>query len=233
MKLTDTNVARLKLAARGESRLVRDTDLLGFYVRVSHRNKVCKLQIDVRVDGKRKTLGWSWPLNKFTVKAARAAARKIVDKRDDGGTLQPEKAAAGITFAEAWPKYLVAKKTLRPRTIEHYEDILGLYLTKRWPERSTSLPLSLGLKSANIAPTPAAVSRVIAPCRPTKRTVSALSAASQPHHLKYTQSFQWVAGFARCPRTVPVPSTRRNPKFHDAVAASLVRPSPFGHRSPS
>jgi hypothetical protein len=54
MKLTDNSVARLKPAARGECYPVRDDDLPGFHVRVSHKHKICKLALDVRVEGSAK-----------------------------------------------------------------------------------------------------------------------------------------------------------------------------------
>jgi hypothetical protein len=112
MKLTDPSVARLKPAAPGDSYIMRDDDLSGFHVRVSHKHKVYKLALDVRVNGKRKTRGWSWKETEFTVKAARAAAMKIVADRD-AGTLQPDKVKAAepaaITLDEAWKKYRVVK----------------------------------------------------------------------------------------------------------------------------
>lgn len=137
MKLTDTNVARLKPAARGASYLVRDDELSGFHVRVSHKHKVYKLALDVRINGERKTCGWSWKGNQFSAKAARAAAMKIISERDVGtlSTDKPEKVEPkAITFAEAWRAYREASRDLSASSIEIYADIVQRYLLKRWPE---------------------------------------------------------------------------------------------------
>jgi hypothetical protein len=140
-KLTQTNVKRLGLAPADAPFIVKDEELPGFHLRVSHRAKVYKLKIDVRANGQRATKGFTLgDAESVTADEARRRAEDIIRKRDDGelsvGRATPPVAdPAAITLGQVWQAYRLAllNEQKSERTLQFYDDVFRLFLGPRVP----------------------------------------------------------------------------------------------------
>ena len=84
-RLTETFVNRLGLAKRGDTFVVRDKDIGGFHLRVSHKAKTFKLKLTVRSGGERVTRGFTlgdYPA--VDADSARREAKRKIRLRDEG-----------------------------------------------------------------------------------------------------------------------------------------------------
>lgn len=140
MRLNDTAVKRLGLAKRDKAFIVRDSDLGGFHLRVSHLAKVYKVHVTVRKDGKHTTRGKTLgDAREISADDARRDAEDFIRMRDKGelsfesAKVIAEEQANALTLGEAWEKFrpvLIAEKK-SPRTIENYSYLFAKYLP-RW-----------------------------------------------------------------------------------------------------
>jgi integrase len=138
-KLTNTMVARLAHAHKQQFYIVRDTEVGGFYIRVTATSKVYKYVCDVTEAGKRVTRGFTIGTSaKMTADAARLEVEKLAIQRKEGTLPKLSKATLsppniGITLGEAWVQFKDAsiKEGKKPSTIAFYELVLRTHL-KLW-----------------------------------------------------------------------------------------------------
>ena len=126
-KLTKAFVDSIPLMASGQA-FYRDTDLKGFALRVGKTSKTYIVESKVNGRAVRTTIGKS---NVFTSEEARLHAKKILGKMATGENPVDEKRnlrAKSVTLAEVIEEYIIARKTLSPRTIYDYRHGLKVYI---------------------------------------------------------------------------------------------------------
>jgi integrase len=127
IKLTKSAIDRLPEPETGTRIDYFDTACKGFGIRVSSNSK--RFFVLKRVKGKL-TRVMLKPYGIVTPEQARVEANKTISKLYDGIDINAEKAKdslKGMTLADALKKYFETK-TLKPRTVENYDDLFRLYL---------------------------------------------------------------------------------------------------------
>lgn len=132
VKLTKTVVDRAALPSDKAQAFLRDSALQGFGLRIT-RNGTKSFIVEKRIHGKvrRMTLGKYGPL---TVEQARREAQKQLATIAMGSDPIAEKRtrqARAITLQNAFTDFLVARKNLKPKTINDYRHAITHYL-KPW-----------------------------------------------------------------------------------------------------
>ena len=128
IKLTKSAIDRLPIPQTGTRMDYFDTVCKGFGIRVSSNSK--RFFVLKRVKGKL-TRVMLKPYGVITPEQARVEANKTISMLYDGIDINAEKAKAslkGITLADTLKKYFEIK-SLKPRTIETYNDLFRLYLS--------------------------------------------------------------------------------------------------------
>ena len=131
LKLTNTAINRLKAPdPSGKPRLHWDTDLKGFGVLLSGKTnaKTYVVQRDVNGKTRRMRIGAT---NVFSLDDARTDAERVLADMYRGIDPKEKRRAAlaqGITLGAALDTYLIARKTLRPKTARDYRLSVERYL---------------------------------------------------------------------------------------------------------
>ena len=128
MRLTKSSVDNLPSPvpippAKHAQAFYRDDQLIGFAVRITETG-ACAFIVETKVNGKtrRKTLG-RYP--NLTVEQARKLAQKrlgMIAAGRDPEAEKKESQAIGVTLAQAFEDYLIARKNLTPKTLRGYRD---------------------------------------------------------------------------------------------------------------
>lgn len=131
---TDRSIANLPFE-KGKQRIVRDTELSGFFLRIGARTKAYMIQGDLRTDGARQTILMKvGTAGDMTTREARAKAKRLlgdilagIDPRPKPEPEGEEIAVApgGVTLRLAWASYLESHMRRKGRseiTIADYED---------------------------------------------------------------------------------------------------------------
>ncbi len=123
LKLTNTTINRLRAPdPSGRPRLHWDTDLNGFGVLVSGKTnaRTYIVQRDIAGTSRRITIGAT---NVFSLDDARTDAERVLAdmyRGIDPKEKRKAELAHGITLGAALETYLIARKTLRPKTARDY-----------------------------------------------------------------------------------------------------------------
>lgn len=126
-KLTKAYVDTIPYLESGQV-IYRDTELKGFALRVGKTSKTYIVESKVNGRAVRTTIGKS---NVFTAEEARQHAKRILGKMAVGENPVDEKRnlrAKSVTLAEVIQEYVIARKTLSPRTIYDYTHGLKTYI---------------------------------------------------------------------------------------------------------
>lgn len=130
---TDRSIANLPFE-KGKQRIVRDTELPGFFLRIGARTKAYMIQGDLRIDGVRQTVLMKvGTAGDISTREARAKAKRLlgdilagIDPRpkpeteEEPAVVQP----GGVTLRSAWASYRVShmeRKGRSQKTISEYE----------------------------------------------------------------------------------------------------------------
>jgi len=130
---TDRSIASLPFE-KGKQRIVRDTELSGFFLRIGARTKAYMIQGDLRIDGARQTVVMRvGSAGDMTTREARAKAKRLLgdilagidprpkpEREEDASAVQP----GGVTLRSAWASYRVShleRKGRSAKTISEYE----------------------------------------------------------------------------------------------------------------
>lgn len=131
--LSDRSIAALPFAA-SQQRIIRDSDLPGFFLLVGKRTKTFMIQSDLRADGKRQTIRLKiGEVGQVTTREARAQAKSLLGSIMSGVDPRPEPKNApsprsngdNPTLREAWERYRdghMKRKGRSEGTIENYRD---------------------------------------------------------------------------------------------------------------
>jgi integrase len=122
-KLTKTFVDSVPLPDKGQT-FYRDSQLKGFGLRVGTTSKVYFAETKVNDKTVRVTIG---PHGLFTSEQARLEARSILGMMARGinpNDVDKVKKAKSVTLAEVYKAYLVARSSLKPRTIYDYDRFM-------------------------------------------------------------------------------------------------------------
>lgn len=132
--LTDRSIASLPFE-KGKQRIVRDTELSGFFLRVGSRTKTFMIQGDLRIDGARQTILMKvGKAGDMTTREARAQAKRLLGEilagRDPRPKPEPKEDAApvlpsGVTLRSAWASYLVSHMQRRGRSQKTISEYRG------------------------------------------------------------------------------------------------------------
>ena len=131
--LSDRSIAALPFAA-SKQRIIRDSDLAGFFLLIGKRTKTFMIQSDLRTDGKRHTIRLKvGEFGQVTTREARAQAQSLlgsitagVDPRPEPKNAPPARSNSdNPTLREAWDRYRdghMKRKGRSEGTIENYRD---------------------------------------------------------------------------------------------------------------
>jgi integrase len=131
--LSDRSIAALPFAA-SQQRIIRDSELAGFFLLVGKRTKTFMIQSDLRADGKRQTIRLKiGEAGRVTTREARAQAKSLlgsimagVDPRPEPkDPTPPQSDGANPTLRDAWERYRdghMKRKGRSEGTIENYRD---------------------------------------------------------------------------------------------------------------
>lgn len=164
MKLTKTAIDKILPPTDADQAIFRDDGLKGFAVRVT-KNGIKSFVVEKLVNRKvrRITLG---RFGELTAEQARREAQKLLGKIATGIDPIAERLAGqvrAVTLIETWQDYTKARKSLKPKTLYDYENIINqafadwqgkplLAITKdKVMKRHTSLGDEKGQAYANLA----------------------------------------------------------------------------------
>ncbi len=130
---TDRSISGLPFE-KGKQRIVRDTELSGFFLRIGARTKTYMVQGDLRSDGVRQTILMKvGTAGDMPAREARAKAKRLLGdilagidprpKPEPKEEVPPER-PGGVTLRAAWASYLVShmrRKGRSEKTISEYE----------------------------------------------------------------------------------------------------------------
>lgn len=145
---SDRTLATVPLMPKGQ-RIVRDTELPGFFVMVGRRAKTYMVQGDLRVDGKRQSIRVKvGDVGRLATREARAKAKRILGAIADGVDPRPKPPPAPAprtpsgdpTLREAWTSYRdshMRRKGRSEGTIGSYADHIERLL-KDWLDKPLS-----------------------------------------------------------------------------------------------
>lgn len=131
--LSDRSIAALPFAA-SQQRIIRDSDLAGFFLLIGKRTKTFMIQSDLRTDGKRHTIRLKvGEFGQVTTREARAQAKSLLGSITAGVDPRPEPKHApspgpngdNPTLRDAWERYRdghMKRKGRSEGTIENYRD---------------------------------------------------------------------------------------------------------------
>ncbi|MEW8403723.1 MAG: tyrosine-type recombinase/integrase [Candidatus Thiodiazotropha taylori] len=135
MKLTKTAVEQALIPDSGQH-FYRDDQLKGFALRVTARG-VKSFVVEKRIQGrvKRKTLG---RFGKLTAEQARKEAQKFLGQVASGQDpifAQKDREAQSVTLGEVFERYLKARASLKPATVQDYRRLMR-EVFKDWQGRA-------------------------------------------------------------------------------------------------
>ena len=122
-KLTKTFVESIPLPETGQT-FYRDTQLKGFGLRVGKNSKVYFAESKIDSKTIRVTIGHH---GLFTAEQARLEARSILGMMARGtnpNDVDKARKAKGVTLSEAYQSYLIARSSLKTRTIYDYDRFM-------------------------------------------------------------------------------------------------------------
>ena len=122
-KLTKTFIESLPFPETGQT-FYRDSQLRGFGLRVGKNSKVYYAEAKVNDKTVRVTIGHH---GLFTAEQARLAARSILGMMARGinpNDVDKARKAKSVTLSEVYQSYLVARSSLKPRTIYDYDRFM-------------------------------------------------------------------------------------------------------------
>jgi len=126
-KLTKSFIDSLTLSESGQV-FYRDSELIGFGLRIGTTSKVYFAESKVKGKGVRITIGKH---GVFTAEQARLRARELLLMMAQGVNpldLEREERSRGVTLDQAFADFLIARKSLKPTTIYDYKRTLNCYL---------------------------------------------------------------------------------------------------------
>jgi integrase len=126
-KLTKSIVEAIPYPETGQ-KFYRDSEIKGFGLRVGTASKVYIAESKVSNKTVRVTIGRH---GIFTAEQARQEAKKILSTIARGinpNDADKAKRARGVTLSEVFQAYLVARSSLKPRTVYDYKRLMGTYL---------------------------------------------------------------------------------------------------------
>jgi hypothetical protein len=126
-KLTKSSVDSIPFTVNGQA-FYRDTEIAGFGLRVGTTSKTYIAEGKVNGKTVRMTIGKH---GIFTAEQARSEARQIlgtIAKGVNPADEKKERRARGVTLDQVFSDYLLARKSLKPRTIYDYERFMKTYL---------------------------------------------------------------------------------------------------------
>ncbi len=131
--LSDRSIAALPFAA-SQQKIIRDSDLAGFFLLIGKRTKTFMIQSDLRTNGKRRTIRLKvGEFGQISTREARAQAKSLlgsittgVDPRPEPkDTPPPRPNGDNPTLRDAWERYRdghMKRKGRSDGTIENYRD---------------------------------------------------------------------------------------------------------------
>ena len=144
VKLTEPVVRAFQLPEVGQ-RLVYDAALAGFGIRLSRSTKSFFAERRLHGKTKRITIG---PHPHLSVDTARRAAQVILGELVQGidrKAIEHHARLKAVTLSQSFEQFKQAKKSLAPRTIADYEDLLtrllGDWMRRPWVEISAQMIL--------------------------------------------------------------------------------------------
>lgn len=134
LKLTEAVVKRLPFSSEGQQRLIYDSALTGFGIRVSSKTK--SFFAERRLNGKTKriTVG---PYPILHAEEARRGAQAILGelvRGIDRKAVAADGELRAVALAEAFRQFKQARQTLAPRTVSDYEYLFDRHL-RDWLKR--------------------------------------------------------------------------------------------------
>jgi integrase len=122
IKLTKTTVDKIPFAEKGKQIDYYDTELSAFGIRVSATSKSYFVRKWINGKLSRVTLGRHGVISADTARKQASDATTEIRKGVDVNDEKAKSRVRGITLSDAFDRFLKTRKSLKPRTVEHYKD---------------------------------------------------------------------------------------------------------------